>query len=517
MDISPSPKKPIKKWPFVVLGILLAIGATGYYFYNEYIADDKWKVLLEAQLKELVLKSTDSLYRIEYSDFDISLTSGDATLSDFKLIPDTAVYNKLVTAQKAPDNLFTLSVKKLGIKNLEAKKAYSDKILDVDLVFIDNPDLTIVNKRYSYNDTVKVGKPKTPYEIIKKTFKKLHVDSVALNSISLTYINKNAPVTRKTALKNLHVNISDIYIDSLSSLDSSRFYYTKGVEVTVNDYETNTPDNLYETKVKKIYFSTAKRNIILDNVSFLPRYNKNEFYKKRGTPGDIFSLKFNGIAINDIDLQLFLRDQKLYAGTLNLDKADVEIYNNNAYKGVKTSKIGKDPHQALQKVALDMRLKRLNIRNTNITYKEADAKTGFTGLITFKNTNGYILNMTNDAPAKALNKYMTASINTRFMDAANLNVNFKFDLNSPTGAFNYNGTLGKFDGRVLDKLVKPLVLVHVESADVQKLHFNVDASNYYGKGQLEFYYKNLKIDLLKKEEGERELQKQGLISKVANT
>ena len=34
--------------------------------------------------------------------------------------------------KKAPDNLFTLSVKKLSIKNVGARKAYQDKILNID-------------------------------------------------------------------------------------------------------------------------------------------------------------------------------------------------------------------------------------------------------------------------------------------------------------------------------------------------------------------------------------------------
>ena len=102
------------------------------------------------------------------------------------------------------------------------------------------------------------------------------------------------------------------------------------------------------------------------------------------------------------------------------------------------------------------------------------------------------------------------------MDAAPLQVNFKFNLLAKDGAFNYSGELGKLDGRKLDKLVKPLALVHVESADIEKLKFNVNASNYSGKGNLEFYYKNLNIQLLKKVEGKAELQKQGFISILAN-
>lgn len=516
MENAPVKKRGMPTWPFILLLTLVLIVVAGYYYYQKYLAGDKWKPLLQAQLKEMVLKSSDSLYHIEYSDFDLNLTSGDATLSNFRLIPDTAVYQKLVAAQKAPDNLFTLSVKKLSIKNVGARKAYQEKVLNIDHIIIDKPSLTIVNKRYSFNDTVKVGKPKTPYEIIKKVFKQLRIDSIALNDISLNYINKSNPVTKQTAIKHLDIHISNIQIDSLSARDSSRFYYTKGVYFTLHDYQLATADSLYYLKVKQMRFSTAQRNIILDKAQLEPRYSKTAFFKKIGRADDRFDLSFKKIAINDIDLQRFLRDQKLYAGVLDIDKADVEIYSNNAYKGKKTSKIGKDPHQQLQKVALDMKLNRINLHNSTITYAEADATSGYTGIINFEHTTGTFFNVTNDADAKKLNPFMLARIKTSFLGAAPLSVNFKFNLNAKNGAFNYAGSLGQFDGRKLDKLVKPLALVHVKSADIERLSFNVNASNYGGRGHLEFYYKNLNVELLKKDTGNLGLVKQGFISKLAN-
>ncbi|MDB4925729.1 hypothetical protein [Mucilaginibacter sp.] len=509
-------KKTIRTWPIVVLIIILLLSSVVWYFYRHYLADNRWKPLLQAQLKELVLRASDSLYHIEYSDFDLNITSGNATLSDFKLVPDTLVYQKLVAAKKAPDNLFILSVKKLSIKNVGARKAYQEKILNINNISIDNPSLTIINKRYDFNDTVKIGKPKTPYQLVKKIFKQLRIDSISLKDISVNYINQSNPVTKQTALKHLDINISNVMIDSLSALDSTRFYYTKGVEVILHNYKIATPDSLYNAELKQIYFSTAKREIILDQVTFLPRYNRNEFYRQMGTSGDIFTLKFKKITITYIDLQRFLRDQKLYAGIMNVSNADVQIYSNNAYKGKKSIKIGHDPHQSLQRVALDMKLSRLNIAHTDIIYSETDAITEQTGVITFNNTSGAIVNVTNDARAKKKNPFMVARIKTHFMKTAPLQVNFKFNLNAKNGAFNYSGTLGKFDGRILNKLVKPLALVQVQSADVERLDFNVDANNYNSKGHLEFYYKNLNVQLLKKVNGRAGLQTQGFISKVAN-
>ncbi|MBK0377952.1 hypothetical protein [Mucilaginibacter segetis] len=517
MENKPVENKPIRKWPIILLAVLLVLSGGGYYFYKHYLAHDKWKPYVQAELKAIVLKATDSLYHIEYSDFDLDLASGDVELSDFKLVPDTNVYLKMVANQSAPDNLFILGVKKLTIKNLGARKAYQDKILNIHNITIDKPSLTIINKRYAFNDTVEVGRPKTLYQMVKGTFKQLRVDTISLKDVSLDYINKSNKVVKKTALNHLNINISDVFIDSLSAKDTSRFYYTKGIEVKIKDYEIKTPDSLYKARLKQIYFSTSQRKIVLDKVDYLPRYSKTDFYHKTKKPGDIFTLNFKQIAINNIDLQRFLRDQKLYANTMDIADADVEIYSNNAYKGVKTIKTGNDPHQALQKLSLDMKLNRINIKSTDITYLEADATSGYTGVISFKNTSGYLLNVTNDEAAKKADHYMTAHINTHFMNVAPLTVNFKFNLTAKNGAFNYNGTLGKFDGKILDKLVKPLALVHVESADIDKLNFNVDANNYYGKGHLEFYYHNLKIQLLKKEEGKKALQKQGFVSTLANT
>jgi hypothetical protein len=511
------PKKKKRIWPWVLLAIIVIACTTGYYLYNKYLANNRWKPILQAQLKQLVLKSSDSLYHIEYSDFDLDITSGNATVSDFKLVPDTVVYEKLVALKKAPDNLFILSVKKLSIKNVGARKAYKEKILDIDNISIDKPDLTVINKRYKFNDTVKIGKPKTPYEVLKSVFKQLHINAINLNDISLNYINKSKPVAKQTALKHLDIKISDIVIDSLSDRDPNRFYYTKGIDITIHDYEIKTPDSLYKVSLKKIFFSTQQKKMVLEKVAFAPRYNHTDFYRVSGKAGDIFDLKFKRIDINDIDLQSIFRDQFLYAGSMDAINPSVNIYHNGFIKGTNSVKIGKDPHQALQNVALDMRLKRLNIKNASIIYSETDATSGFTGKILFTHTNGYILNVTNDDDQKKINPFMRAYINTRFMEEAPLQVNFKFNLVAKDGAFNYSGTLGKFDGRILDKLVKPLAMVHVQSADIEKLTFNVNANNYSGKGHLEFYYKNLNIQLLKKVKGKADLQKQGFISSLANT
>ena len=49
-------KRRFPRWPFILLGILLIIGAGAWYAYNRFFAGDKWKPLLQAKLKEMILK-----------------------------------------------------------------------------------------------------------------------------------------------------------------------------------------------------------------------------------------------------------------------------------------------------------------------------------------------------------------------------------------------------------------------------------------------------------------------------
>ena len=141
----------------------------------------------------------------------------------------------------------------------------------------------MISKRLKFNDTVKVGKPKTPYQMIKKVFKQLQIDSVALNDISLNYIDKNKAGTKQTRLEHLDIAVSDIYIDSLSGQDPKRFYYTKDINVTVHNYHLGTPDGLYNVKLKKIFslLLSAGYNLIMyhfypstTGVIFIHRWEK---------------------------------------------------------------------------------------------------------------------------------------------------------------------------------------------------------------------------------------------------
>ncbi len=477
---------------------------------------DNWKPLLEQQLKNAVIKATDSLYTITYKSIDVNPITGNLKVIDFKLSPNALVYKKLEHRQKAPNNLFQLSVDKLIIKNANAKKAVADKKLQIEEIIIAHPQLTITNKRQSYNDTLtKVKNNKTLFQLIKNIFKEVQVGKIALNNIYFTHINTSNQKTKKTAIKNLNISIADVLVDSLSQTDASRLYYTKSIDIKLLDYKIATPDSLYFVTIDSLDFSSSKNRLAVSQLTLQPRLSKIAFYRKVNYAKDYFDLRFNKLVFKNIDFDLFLKQQKFKAQVFNINKANIAVYNNNAYEKKLSDKTGRFPHQQLLKLALDMNIAKINLANVNISYTEYDAISKETGKITFNNTHGTIYNVTNTASDLAKNGIMVAKLKSSILNKAPLDLTFKFFMRSKTGAFTYKGSLGAFDGRIANQIIRPLGMAEIKSISVKKLAFQVKANQYKASGKMQFTYNNLKINILKRDE-DGHLKKQNFISKLAN-
>lgn len=455
------------------------------------------------------------MYRVEYSYLNVNLLTGNATIRNFKLIPDTGVYNRMVLARKAPDNLYTLSVKKLILKSFHPAKLYRYRKLTIDAIVIDQPELIIVNKRQLYNDSLLTA-AKTPYRMISKFISELSLKKVLLNDIDFAFINKSNRLVKTAAIKGLNIRVDDFLIDSLSINDKSRFYYTRNIEVTMNNYKIATPDSLYYLTLKDFNFSASGRKLILNNLKLEPRYNISRFYEKTGYAKERYVLAFDQITVNRIDLENFVKDQRLHAKSMDVTQANIAVFNNNSYPKKTFPRFGKFPHMQLRRMALDLKIDTLNLKNINISYAEHDSISGHTGKVLFSRTSGRFFNVTNDPASLKKNHYMRADLNSWLMNSGKLALRFNFDLTDEAGGFTYSGSLGPMNGRVLNNITRPIAMVEIKSAEIQKLTFKASANEQVTRGTMQLYYNDLSVQVLKRNEKSGSLRNQGIISGLAN-
>lgn len=505
--------RAIWKWVIGILVFLLVVATAGTWYLSRH-----WKPLLDQQLRETVVRSSDSLYHVSYDDLDLNLLTGNLLLSNFELVPDTTVYQRLKLAQQAPDNTYHIRVARLRVRHFHPWQAVMGRRLRIDEIIFDQPLVHIRNEYQAYNDTVTVGEDKTLYQRISNTLRSVSIGDVLLNNIDFEFTKITDTVAQGTTLNNINLRIRDILIDSLSQYDSTRFYHTKSIDLAMPGASYHTADSLYSFGFEHVHVRTAgtSNEVTIAGFTLAPRVNRSTFYQTVGYAKAMLDLSFDTIGIQDIDMPQFARTQRVHARAMHIPGGRVAVFNDIRYERLQSSQIGNAPHQHLMRLGPNFRIDSLLLGAVKISYTEIGENTGKEGEITFDRTSGTLYNVANDSLSLLRNKEMKWDVTTYLMDAGKLSAVFTFDMLATNGAYSYNGQLGPMDGRRLNKLLRPLLNVEIESANIQGLRFDVDATDTYANGSLRFNYTDLKANLLTEEDEEGNQSRRGLVSFLAN-
>ncbi|MNJ91635.1 hypothetical protein D3C87_92880 [compost metagenome] len=512
MVVNVGKKYIILKWfAAALLFVAFMLTAVTWYF------SVKLKPIVRAELKELVLKTTNNLYQIEFSSVNVNVLTGISSLSDVRITPDTAVYRQLIALKHAPNNLYKIKLKKLAVRNFHPFKLWREKKLNIDQLLFDNPSIEMTNRQFDYNDEKLPHPKKSPYDYIEKYLKELRINTVDFKNASFKYINNNNPDQPKIDdVDSLNITLKDWLIDRNSANDRSRIYLLKDVIINLNDYSYATSDSLYFVKFNRLDFAASSGKLEVKNFSLEPRESEQQFGSTLGYAKDRYNIQISNIGFTGINLPLYVLKQELFAKEVTIADGTLAVVNNNTLPKKVVNKLGTYPHQLLQKANTKLTVAKLNLDNIDISYGEFSPEGKGKGVIMFEETKGTITNVTNVKKVIAKDSLAVATLTSNVMGSGKLDVNFKFNLAAKDGAFSYAGALVNMQGKAFNRITKPLGLVRVTSGYINKLEFDVKANDAVAKGTVNFAYKDLSLAVLKRVKGEDRLVKQGLISFLAN-
>ncbi|MEH3113126.1 hypothetical protein [Pedobacter terrae] len=504
-------KNKIWAWIGSIFGILILILAFGAMFLSA-----RWKPILTEKIKAGVYNGSHHLYRIDFKSINLNVITGSMALRDVTLTPDTAIFDSLKKKQLAPAHIFELRLKKLQISRVGILTAYFKKRIAVNEILLQKPSINVFfNKVPKKADSIK--DEKSLYEQLSKNFKSVHVKSIKIVDADFDYINKTASKKIKNSIKHLDININDFLLDSLSGNDTTRFYYTKDVSFQIAGYKSVTKDKMYSMKVDTVKGSTSSKKITVKGFKLTPLYNELTFARKYKIQKDRYNLSFDQVEFNGVDFIGLNTDQKLYAKSLRIGPANVEVFMSRESPPPPGLDKGRNyPHMALKRLNMPILIDTVKLKSINVKYAEFNPASKKTGTVTFKALNGNISNVTNDSLQLSKKSHALADLNTLLMGAGKLNVNIDFNLTDNNGAFAYSGSLGKFDMKNLNPLSKALGLVEIESGNIQHVDFKAQGNLRSATGTLNMLYTNLKVKLLSDNIDGEGIKEKGFLSFLAN-
>lgn len=477
----------------------------------------RWKPILTEKIKAGVYNGSHHLYRIDFKSINLNVITGSMALRDVTLTPDTTVFDSLKKKQLAPAHIFELRLKKLQVSRVGILTAYFKKRISVNEILLQKPSINVFfNKVTRKADSIK--DEKSLYEQLSKNFKSVHVKSIKIVDADFDYINKTASKKVKNSIKHLDININDFLLDSLSGNDTTRFYYTKDVSFQIAGYKSVTKDKMYTMKADIVKGSTSSKKITVKGLKLIPLYNELTFARKYKIQKDRYNLSFDQVEFNGVDFIGLNTDQKLYAKSLKIGPANVEVFMSRESPPPPGFDKGRNyPHMALKRLNMPILIDTVKLNNINVKYAEFNPASKKTGAVTFKALNGNILNVTNDSLQLSKKSHALANLNTLLMGAGKLNVNIDFNLTDNNGAFAYSGSLGKFDMKNLNSLSKALGLVEIESGNIQHVDFKAKGNLRSATGTMNMLYTNLKVKLLSDNIDGEGTKEKGFLSFLANT
>jgi hypothetical protein len=136
------------------------------------------------------------------------------------------------------------------------------------------------------------------------------------------------------------------------------------------------------------------------------------------------------------------------------------------------------------------------------------------GLLRFEEINGRIIRLTTLPEEQVIYKTFEAQIKAKLNGLADVSL----DLTVPYDreAFHASARVGQMDLTQLNETVGPMAGVELVSGKLDRIQFEMDASEYSSRNSLKFDYSDLKINV-SKEGKDHEMHSNAFMSTIANT
>lgn len=473
--------------------------------------------LIAKKLQQLVKEGSDGLYNLKMEKLVPDVLQGELDIYNASLTPDSAALKKLDSAQKAPDDIFKISLKELHIDGITINDILNTDKIEFDSVFIKEPVIEAFHDPKNYNKAEREkDSSATLYQRLMK-----QVKSISINAISVdrgTFITND--LTQKDSRKiftYVSMHISKLLIDSTTQYDKDRFLFAKKAELSCKDYTTRTADSLYLFKIGYLKIQAHQHSMTAEDVAFIPRGDKHEFEKKLRYRGDRYDMRFPKIIFKNVDWWAFANNEHFFSKEADVYNARIGDYIDAALP--EPSKVKQDNFisQLLMRMPVKVNVEKANIHRLNVIYEQYNPSVKQIGRVYFNDINGIIKNITNNSSTIKQHAQMKFSGSGLFMHKIPVTCTFQFDLSKyKSGNFSIDINIEELDKSVLNPFTEPLSFFAVKSGTMQQGTAHVEGNNFSAKAKVHMLYTDLHLTPLKKDKETDSLKKKTLTGFIAN-
>lgn len=464
--------------------------------------------LLIQRAQQIIGQSSNGLYTLSVQDLRTDVLASTVSLHGIRLEPDTAVLQKLRGEGKMPASVYAIAFDSLRVEGINLDDALTSKTMDYRLVKLFHPAITIHRYKKSSGNMTTNGEDFS--QRFLKEMQKLSVAKLVVEGGTVTVRNSRGTLQR---LNNVSVDMNNVLLDSITRTDKNRFLFAKEATLSFSDYKRPTPDGLYNLKIGRVTVKAPRDEVKLENFSFTSPYNRTEFVAKQKQSKELYNVSLPSVTLTGVDWWAALNDEAFIADALTASGGSLFIYLNRLLPP--KNKMGNFPNQLLMKLPVDTRVRKAAINNLAFAYTEHNPLSQRSGTVELSDVDLTITNLHNRSGRGATPVVVKGT--ARLMKQVPVKAKFTFDMaKAKEGAFAADIRVDGFDGTLLNDFTVPLGLMKLERGTLRSAEADMKGNERGAGGRVFIPYKNLKLSLMEKDEGKKELDKKDVTSFVAN-
>ena len=338
------------------------------------------KKIIRERLESAIEKKSGGFYTIKYESLDLDEITGFLSITNLRLGYDSNKYNAMKNLHLDPPTLFSIEIPEITVEGVKTPKALIDKQIDGRKLTIRNPVIEIIYTGRGKDSLRKVPAKEIYQQILG------NLDQIILDSVSVTgarIITRNQKTKQVgIELNNATVDLIDVKVDSAANADPTRVLFAKKQSIAFESLSWFSDDKRYKFKAKNVISNSTGRDVHIDEFVLDPLKDEQDFVNSIPTQDDRFDFRFTDIMLKNVDYAELL-EEEVIADSLVIRSAVFKIYRDLNIPRDKKNRVGDYPHQALQKIPVDIDIRKVIVINSFIEYKERNNITKNSGKVQF--------------------------------------------------------------------------------------------------------------------------------------
>ena len=273
-------------------------------------------------------------------------------------------------------------------------------------------------------------------------------------------------------------------------------------------------DSIRTLKWYNAGYDNKSRTLSVDSFKYFPTSPRDSVIANSPYQTDYITFQSGAIELKDFNIDKYKTDTAIIASEVRVEDPLFTIYRDKLppFRGGVIKPL---PVNSIKRIASPVFLSRVNIENGRVIYIERNAQTRAEAKVFLTNINGVISNIKNRALDDT--DSLGFSLNGYLLDSAFIDLRVKQSYADSLSGFLMTLRAKPTSLSFINPVLTPLSNVIITSGSVDSLQLRAIGREHIALGEMNMYYHDLRIKLVKPGTPEKTTFKTRLASRIANT